>query len=62
MDDLEREAEEGGAQGVNFIPCLKWVARGVAKAQPTQVGTALFLRRGQALVTALYFPGQAKPI
>ncbi len=36
MDDLEIEANEGGI-GVNFIPCLTWVRRGVAKANPEQV-------------------------
>eukprot|EP00095_Tigriopus_kingsejongensis_P005197 maker-scaffold321_size207582-snap-gene-1.33 protein:Tk05197 transcript:maker-scaffold321_size207582-snap-gene-1.33-mRNA-1 annotation:"periodic tryptophan protein 1 homolog" len=32
MDDLEK-----GDTAINFIPCLKWLRRGVAKAQPDQL-------------------------
>lgn len=35
MDDLEELVEKG--DGVNFIPCVKWVQRGVAKAQPEKI-------------------------
>ncbi len=35
MDELELDATTG--DGVNFIPCLRWVRRGVAKAEPEQV-------------------------
>ena len=35
MDDLEELVERG--DGVNFIPCVKWVPRGAAKAVPEKV-------------------------
>lgn len=35
MDELEELADKG--DGVNFIPCLKWVTKGVSKAQPEKV-------------------------
>ena len=35
MDDLEEVVERG--EGLNFIPCLKWVRRGAAKAVPEKV-------------------------
>lgn len=40
MDDLELEASGGGRpDGINFIPCVRFVKRGVAKAQPEKVRT-----------------------
>jgi len=36
LKDLEAISERGEG-GVNFIPCLKWVQRGVAKSQPEKV-------------------------
>lgn len=35
MDDLEDLVEKG--DGINFIPCVKWVKRGAAKSQPEKV-------------------------
>ena len=35
MDDLEELVERG--EGVNFIPCVKWVHRGAAKSVPEKV-------------------------
>ena len=35
MDDLEELVERG--EGVNFIPCVKWVQRGAAKSVPEKV-------------------------
>jgi len=35
--DLEKICEKGDGGGTNFIPCLKWVQRGVAKADPEKV-------------------------
>ena len=37
MDDLEDLFEKGEGNGINFIPCVKWVKRGVAKAEPEKV-------------------------
>merc|ERR1712012_904345 len=37
MDDLEDLFEKGDGNGINFIPCVKWVKRGVAKSQPEKV-------------------------
>ena len=35
MDELEEEQKSSGS--VNFIPCLRFVRRGVAKANPERV-------------------------
>jgi len=37
LADLEEIAERGEKGGINFIPCIKWVQRGVAKSQPEKV-------------------------
>ena len=37
MDELEALADRGDDSGTNFIPCIKWVKRGVAKSQPEKV-------------------------
>ena len=37
MDELEHESTSGFTDGANFIPCLTWVKRGVAKSQPEKV-------------------------
>ena len=39
MDDLEDLFEKGEGNGINFIPCVKWVQRGVAKSEPEKVRT-----------------------
>lgn len=35
MDELEEYT--GDSKGINFIPCLKFIQRGVAKSQPDKV-------------------------
>jgi hypothetical protein len=36
LSELEKLTERGEG-GTNFIPCIKWVQRGVAKADPEKV-------------------------
>jgi hypothetical protein len=42
MDELEKEDEFGTGDhtGINFIPCVKWVRRGVAMTHPERVKNA----------------------
>ena len=37
MDEVEDLFEKGEGNGINFIPCVKWVQRGVAKSEPEKV-------------------------
>lgn len=37
LAELEEISERGEKGGINFIPCIKWVQRGVAKSQPEKV-------------------------
>jgi len=37
MDEVEDLFEKGEGNGINFIPCLKWVQRGVAKSEPEKL-------------------------
>ena len=39
MDEVEDLFEKGEGNGINFIPCVKWVQRGVAKSEPEKVRT-----------------------
>lgn len=46
--------DEVAGQNVNFIPCVKWIKRGVAKSQPEKVDCfefcqCLFSRCGHEL-------------
>ena len=40
MEEMFERPERG--EGVNFIPCLKWIRRGVAKSQPEKVKSPMF--------------------
>ena len=39
LAELEAISERGEHGGVNFVPCLKWIQRGVAKAVPEKVSS-----------------------
>ena len=55
MDDLEEMVEKG--DGLNFIPCLKWVSRGKAKSQPEKV-YLIFVRVSSNTMIAFNLIGQ----
>ena len=41
LAELEEISERGEKGGINFIPCIKWVQRGVAKSQPEKVRNSI---------------------
>ena len=51
LEDLQSAVERG--EGINFVPCLKWVPRGVAKSEPDKVRNGILTQLVKQIINCL---------
>ena len=51
LEDLQSAVERG--EGINFVPCVKWVPRGVAKSEPDKVRNCILTQLVKQIINCL---------